>query len=649
MINNSSTSDGLCDLDDLSGLKNESELPHLSDAISYETDIAPYRYIQIYAGVGSGKNVFINRFVNGDPERKIPKMIVLVITSRRSKVDELHADEEADYACCVGKWGNMTSEVYDEGDWERFQAHLRTIKSEWGEQSFYQKSVACTNAFIESYLRNVYDPADPGTHLWNLFDMIVVDEFHSLVMDASYQSAPFYVNSLIWEIAYRFHMADQKAAGLIEDPDDTITAPLCRHLVLMTGTPDTVRKYPVPYITPHVLDMMDTCVNVVPKNVWFLDMKQARELMEQLVTKKRRCIYFTNHVFFPEAFCKGTTMNPDTVAISFSAKDRRDALAAAAILPEDQRSEDEKTYARIYTDMVEAEESIANSSLIPSRFLLWLTTSRNKEGINIKSQDINDVFVESHNISDIIQMAGRVRHGVENLYIIVDPPGHKKELFPEDHVRAKAYLAPDARNIDDQTDLAKWTDNAFLRDLCHKERIWDFYGNRTPSELPYRTDGHAIRRYIEHIHNTEKYVRYDYFRNYFCYYYLSAVARRYLKLQEQSFWNAWYDHSQYPKIFQKVFPSATVHPYKDRLDQMREFVDAQLANNPKREFTKDQLLQHKAELNRIRFDEPSQYLEKMNTLLKLIGYEVRRVCKDKNKPGYNRWRYYRIESQQLAS
>ena len=167
--------------------------------------------------------------------------------------------------------------------------------------------------------------------------------------------------------------------------------------------------------------------------------------------------------------------------------------------------------------------------------------------------------------------------------------------------------------------------------------------------LPYRKDGHAIRRYIDHIHNTEKYVRYDYFRNYFCYYYLSAVARRYLKLQEQSFWNAWYDHSQYPKIFQKVFPSATVHPYKDRLDQMREFVDAQLANNPKREFTKDQLLQHKAELNRIRFDEPSQYLEKMNTLLKLIGYEVRRVCKDKNKPGYNRWRYHRIESQQLAS
>lgn len=63
----------LSGLDDLSGLNNESELPHLSDAISYETDIAPYRYIQIYAGVGSGKNTFINRFVNGDPRSSAPR------------------------------------------------------------------------------------------------------------------------------------------------------------------------------------------------------------------------------------------------------------------------------------------------------------------------------------------------------------------------------------------------------------------------------------------------------------------------------------------------------------------------------------------------------------------------------------------------
>ena len=37
-----------------SGLK-----PYLSEAINYATDIEPYRFIQLYAGVGAGKNEFI--------------------------------------------------------------------------------------------------------------------------------------------------------------------------------------------------------------------------------------------------------------------------------------------------------------------------------------------------------------------------------------------------------------------------------------------------------------------------------------------------------------------------------------------------------------------------------------------------------------
>ncbi len=123
--------------DALSGLSDLSDLPHLSDVISYETDIAPHRFIEIFAGVGSGKNTLINRFVNGDPKHDIPKMIVLVITSRRSKVNELLADKDADYAARVGKWGNLTKEVYDEGDLERFQDNIRIISNEWGEFPFY--------------------------------------------------------------------------------------------------------------------------------------------------------------------------------------------------------------------------------------------------------------------------------------------------------------------------------------------------------------------------------------------------------------------------------------------------------------------------------------------------------------------------------
>lgn len=66
---------------------------------------------------------------------------------------------------------------------------------------------------------------------------------------------------------------------------------------------------------------------------------------------------------------------------------------------------------------------------------------------------------------------------------------------------------------------------------------------------------------------------------------------------EAAILGAWEDHSQYPKIFQKVFPTAITHPYKDRLDQMWDFVEAQLDGDPKKEFSADQLRAHKAELN----------------------------------------------------
>ena len=39
--------------------------PYLSEVIDYERDIEPYGFIQIFSGVGSGKNYFINKLCSG--------------------------------------------------------------------------------------------------------------------------------------------------------------------------------------------------------------------------------------------------------------------------------------------------------------------------------------------------------------------------------------------------------------------------------------------------------------------------------------------------------------------------------------------------------------------------------------------------------
>ena len=70
------------------------ERPYISDCISFENDIKPYPFILLWSGIGSGKNTFVEHMVNGCSEKGIPKLIVLLITSRKSKVLEtLDADD----------------------------------------------------------------------------------------------------------------------------------------------------------------------------------------------------------------------------------------------------------------------------------------------------------------------------------------------------------------------------------------------------------------------------------------------------------------------------------------------------------------------------------------------------------------------------
>lgn len=88
-------------------MNEENAKPYLSDAIDYDADIAPHRFIKIYAGVGSGKSTFIDNIAKGDviehqDHSKVKKQYVLLITSRRAKVDEQLNCETVVYDHAVG-------------------------------------------------------------------------------------------------------------------------------------------------------------------------------------------------------------------------------------------------------------------------------------------------------------------------------------------------------------------------------------------------------------------------------------------------------------------------------------------------------------------------------------------------------------------
>ena len=57
---------------------------------------------------------------------------------------------------------------------------------------------------------------------------------------------------------------------------------------------------------------------------------------------------------------------------------------------------------------------------IPDDIRLFITTSKNKEGINILNTDIGYVVSEAIDKSSLVQMAGRIRHGLFRLIVLYD-------------------------------------------------------------------------------------------------------------------------------------------------------------------------------------------------------------------------------------
>ena len=172
----------------------ESKKPLVADVLDYEHDIAPYKVIKIFSGVGSGKTQVACKLILGDKERRIPRQTVLLITSRRSTVEETLSQMGNRAAGRARAYGNISEDEYADSLGSNAD-NIRIIKDDDeffpSDVTVYNKSVVCTNAHIEQYFKRQHIPAVSSTHLWELFDTIIVDEVHSLITDATYQSAPF--------------------------------------------------------------------------------------------------------------------------------------------------------------------------------------------------------------------------------------------------------------------------------------------------------------------------------------------------------------------------------------------------------------------------------------------------------------------------
>lgn len=224
------------------------ETKYLSDVINYENDIEPYQIIEIYSGVGSGKNYWVEKLASEGKS-------ILFITSRK-------VTAQAQAKKMSGKrWIDLDA------------------LGQEGIGSKKQNLVVVTNAGLEHFVKEKYDESDEKTHIWKYFDLIVLDEAHSLTTDATFTDSPFHVKDFLKWV----QVHDER----------------CK-IIFMTGTPepiewafsDETRNGP----SFNYLDLYDVCNHVDPKDVYLWPSEWIAENIADELKEGSRIIYFANSI-----------------------------------------------------------------------------------------------------------------------------------------------------------------------------------------------------------------------------------------------------------------------------------------------------------------------------------------------------------------
>lgn len=553
---------------------------YLLEAVSYQHDIEPYGLTEIISGLGSGKNHFVNKLSTGVKKDEdgaledVKGKTVLLITSRRAKADEVRNDKSVTMVASVDAWESAwaLNDIEDIDKYFQSERKLKRIDGGWGTLPvIHQPSTAWTGAGLQHYLKQHYNPQNGTTHLWNRFDLIVVDEVHSVVADASYQSAPFYVQALVNEVYRRYQAGETD----------------CR-VVIMTGSPRILKDYSFPS-NRNRLNLQSECINTMPKQVVFVTKAQSKAILKEMLDSGERAAYYFNHIgdmlSLAEDY-KGTPIYKKT-AVSFSDEKRRKVL-------DDDATKD------LYSRMVKTEQHIMVHQRLPEEIQLFLSTGKNKEGINIKDEDIKALFVESHAEVDILQIAGRIRKGVDVLYIITDSTQHgtKESYFEYELSRREDFLAV----INDELAKAAKMDGVDLH-----QNTW---ARKPVSQYP------TVSAYIDYIHEKFPYIRYDYFKDEFVLYTQRKASILYYAEQQQIFADSVGSADKLKALSDTWFPGVPVSVLSDLQQQVDDYLENNHWLNSERTIKGEERGMILEDLNRITGENSKQ----LKTLLGHYGY-----------------------------
>lgn len=258
----------------------------VSDVLDYERDIKGKRLVRLRAGVGAGKNYWVRHL----PE-KHPDLQILMITSRKNVAE---------------------AEAFQLGtDCKIHTSRLINIRDREWYTDYAGNLLVCTNGYIEHFFKNIFDIQNQQTHLWDKFDLIIIDEAHSLTSDASFADSPFYVERFI-----------HHALRLNSNCD----------ILVMSGTPAptdwlfTDEHWGTQYAS---IDLYDKCIHLVPDSVFLMCREAVPERIHTLWSHGKRLIFFVNSVKKMVELIKALQHEGiplSDMGIAFSSSDNADLL-----------------------------------------------------------------------------------------------------------------------------------------------------------------------------------------------------------------------------------------------------------------------------------------------------------------------------------
>lgn len=416
----------------------------VADLIDIEKDLLSHGVTAIYAGVGAGKNTFVEGYHQDgvDYPGLSEKYKVLLITSRKAKVLETKANTD-NFLSDLRKFPNISAEEIQKID----------------------KSIVCTNAHIQRIIEHEYSNMTHEKNFWERFDFVIVDEFHSLVTDATFAASSYHVRWLL---------------DKIKEKNIDSAAKTKPRIILMSGTPEPAADI-VQSLSANVLDYRKTAVNVKPKQIAFQYYQTAMKNMLTVLKKGQRVVYF---------MC-GFQNLKDLIESALDAGLSQNQIAVSVSDDKTNKGLEEK-YPEIYANKEQTEEELIQHGQIPENVLFFITNSKNKEGINIKS-DVPLLVMENHYTVDIQQICGRIRNGQHQCIIIIDAGQFVLEC---EYSKEEEY----------------WRNHGLRSANDHLKEIAKACGFQKNDDAGWYEEIMEFRRYIE---SRTKYVRFNPFRNQF--------------------------------------------------------------------------------------------------------------------------------------